>query len=290
MGWGELVKLAADVWLKLLEYELKISAVFQDILSITAFGNFILQQSEDLDTRKQWMEWYDKAIKAYGYYILLPCIAKVYGEDIEKSPHLRAYFHNWDDYYKIWLRIQREPEANGEDLEGIAKAFRDFFSPIVKGYMQFTGTISAFLRDLLNSASYALWDIAKRRNFDMVYLINTVIQRYRGIGDRMRTANVPKEFYYQQRPTLDLDIATLLAHVQAYTAYKTLLEADVEAEEQSPLHKDLIAEIYIDGKLYTTVKMQDASKIKFCLPKELIEQMKGKPLDLELGGVGSGEE
>ena len=281
--WGKIVSLVADAWVSVYKYELKATGLFQDILSVCAFGNFILQQSEDLKTRYQWLQWYDYAIKAYGYYILLPCIAKVFGDDIEKDPNLHAYFYNWQDYKTIRMRILREGEADGEDLEGIADAFRNFFSPIVKGYMEFTGTLFVFLRDLLNSAGYAVWDIAKKQKFNMASIVQTVLQRFKGIGERMRTANIPPEFYYQQRPTLDFDIVTLFAHVQAYIAYREVLKKDVEAEIASPLAKSLKMKILLGNDLIKEVEHDGKMTFNFCLPKDLLDQYKDEDGIMELG-------
>jgi len=281
--WGKIVSAAADAWVSAYKYELKATGLFQDILSVCAFGNFILQQSEDLKTRYQWLEWYDKAIKAYGYYILLPCIAKVFGDDIEKDPNLHAYFYGWTDYKTIRMRILKEGEADGEDLEGIAGAFRDFFSPIVKGYMEFTGTILTFLRDLLNSAGYSVWNLAKKKKFNMSSIVQTVLQRFKGIGERMRTANIPPEFYYQQRPTLDFDIITLFAHVQAYLTYKEVLEKDEEAEISSPLAKSFKMKIYLGNDLIKEVEHDGKMTFNFCLPKDLLDQYKDKDGIMELG-------
>ena len=281
--WGRIVSFASDMWLKAFQYELKVTGLFQDILSVCAFGNFILQQSEDLKTRYQWLQWYDRAIKAYGYYILLPCIAKVFGDDIERDPNLYNYFYNWNDYRNIRMRILQEGEADGSDLEGIAAAFRDFFSPIVKGFMEFTGTIFTYLRDLLNSAGYAIWDIARKKNFNLASIVQTILQRYREISYRIRTANIPPEFYYQQRPTLDFDVVTLFAHVQAYIAYREILKTDVNAEIASPLAKDLKMKILLGEDLIKQVEHDGNMIFQFCLPKELLDKYKDKDGIMELG-------
>jgi len=289
MGWGKIIAELIDVWVRVYQYELKVTGLFQEILSQISFGNFILQNSEDVKTRREWLEWYEKAIKAYGYYCLIPAIAKIWGDKIEEDPNLYKFFYSWGDYVNIRNRILSEGEANGEDLEGIAAAFRDLFSPIVKSFMAFTGNIATFLRDILNSGAAAIWELAKSHKFDARQIVDSVLQRYRDIGNRMRTANIPPEFYYQQRPTFDFDVISLMAHVQAYTAYKAILDKDTQAEAESPISKHLTAIIYIDGKPYATAKMENAGKIKFCLPKSVLDKYKNKPLDVEIGGVSGGD-
>lgn len=283
--WGKLIALATDTWIRVYEYELKVTGLFQEILSCCSFGNFILAQSDEFSAREKWLEWYDTAIKAYGYYILLPCVAKVYGDHIERDPNLRSYFHSWNDYNIIYNRILTEDQYSRDDLQGIAKAFADFFSPIVKGFMMVTGTIFTFLRDLINAGAYALWDIARQKKFDVPSIINTVTQRFNGIGQKMRVANIPPEFYYQQRPTLDFDIWVLFANIQSYIAYKQILETDIEAQLNSPLRKDLTAELRVEGELIDVVKLMAENKLRFCLDKEFIQQNRGKKLTVELGGI-----
>jgi len=285
--WGRILSLIADETLKVYQYELKVTALFNDILSSFSFGNFILFNNPSLKIRQQWLEYYDKAIRAYAYYILLPCIAKTHGEEIQKYPFLREYFSNFKDYMIIWNRILTEDEYDRSDLQGIAKIFSDFFSPICKLTMEATGTLLTFLRDLLNSGAYAIWDIARKKKFDARSIIETVLQRYRGMSMKMRVVNIPPEFYYQQRPTLDFDIVVLFANVHSYIAYKKMLEQDIEAAKNSPLHKGITAQIEIDGKHYKTVNLRELMKIHFCLSKEDIEKYKLKPLDIEVGGVTS---
>jgi len=285
--WGKIIGLIADTTLKVYQYELKATELFNKILSNISFGNFILLNNPSLSIRQEWLEWYNKAIQAYGYYILLPCIAKVYGDEITKNPILYEYLMGWGDFYTIWNRIQTEDEYDTSNLEGIAKAFRDFFSPIVKGFMEFTGTFSAWARDLLNSAGYAIWDIAKKKKFDTRALIENIIQRYRGIGNKMRVVNIPPEFYYQQRPTLDFDVVILFSHIHAFMTYWKILNQDIQAQKDSPLYKGITADIEIDGEKYKTVKLGELMKINFCISKEDIEKYKGKPLDIEVGGVTS---
>ena len=181
------------------------------------------------------------------------------------------------------MRILQEGEADGSDLEGIAAAFRDFFSPIVKGFMEFTGTIFTYLRDLLNSAGYAIWDIARKKNFNLASIVQTILQRYREISYRIRTANIPPEFYYQQRPTLDFDVVTLFAHVQAYIAYREILKTDVNAEIASPLAKDLKMKILLGEDLIKQVEHDGNMIFQFCLPKELLDKYKDKDGIMELG-------
>ena len=285
--WGRILGLIADETLKVYQYELKVTALFQDILSTMAFGNFILFANPDLSIRKAWLDYYDKAIKAYSYYILLPCIAKIKGEDIARDPDLNTYFGHFSDYMTIWNRILTEDEYSREDLQGIAKIFSDFFSPICKLFMEATGTLLTFLRDLLNAGAYAIWDIARKKKFDIRSIIETVLQRYRGMSMKMRVVNIPPEFYYQQRPTLDFDIVVLLSHVKSYMTYKKLLEQDIEAAKNSPLHKGITANINIDKKHYKTVNLEELMKIHFCISKEDIEKYKLKPLDIDVGGVTS---
>lgn len=285
--WGKIISLIADETLKVYQYELKVTALFQDILSTVAFGNFILFSHPSLKLRQEWVQWYNKVIRAYSYYTLLPAIAKTHGDEIQKYPFLREYFAAFPDYMNIWNRIQREDEYDRSDQEGIAKAFSDFFSPICKLYMGATGTLFTFLRDIANGGAYAIWDIAKKKKFDIRSITETVLQRYRGISMRMRVVNIPPEFYYQQRPTLDFDIVTLFAHINSYMAYKKLIEQDIEAQKNSPLHKSVTAQIEIDGKKYADINLGELMKINFCISKEDIEKLKGKPLDIEVGGVVS---
>ena len=285
--WGKILTLFVDETLKIYQYELKVTALFNDILSTMSFGNFILYGNPSLSIRKSWLKWYDKAIRAYAYYTLLPAIGKIAGDKIMRDPDLYEYFSNFFDYWTVWERIQSEPEADGSDLEGIAKTFRDFFSPIVKGFMWVSGTLFTWLRDLADGGAYAIWNIAKQHKFNIRTIIESVLQSYRGISMRMRTANVPPEFYYQQRPTLDFDIIVILSHVKAYMTYKKLLEQDIEAQKDSPLSKGITAQINIDEKKYKMVNLGELMKINFCISKEDIEKYKGKPLDIEVGGVTS---
>jgi len=285
--WGKIISFIADTTLKVYEYELKVTGLFNEILANISFGNFILLNNPSLKIRGSWLQWYDKAIRAYAYYILLPCIAKVYGEEVQKYPLLREYFNNFKDYQIIWNRIQEEDEYSTEDLDGIAKAFRDFFSPIVKTFMEFTGTFFTWARDLLNSGAYAIWDIARKKKFDIRSIIETVLQRYKDISMKMRVVNIPPEFYYQQRPTLDFDIVVLFAHIHAYMAYKKLLEQDIEAELESPLRRGIKAQIEVDGKVIKTIKLDELMKIHFCLTKEELKEKKGNEAYIEVGGVTS---
>ena len=284
--WGRIVTFFVDETLKIYQYELKVTGLFMDILSTMSFGNFILYGNPLLSIRQSWLQWYDKAIRAYAYYTLLPAIGKIAGDKIVRDPDLYEYFSNFNDYWTVWERIQREPEADGSDLEGIAKTFRDFFSPIVKGFMWLSGTFLTWLRDLSEGGAYAIWNIAKQHKFDIRTIIESVLQSFRGISLRMRTANVPPEFYYQQRPTLDFDIVILLSHVKAYMAYKKLLEQDIEAQKNSPLSKNLKAKIQVDGKTIKTIQMHEYMKFAFCLTNEEIDKYKGNMAYFELGGVG----
>lgn len=288
--WGKILSFIADETLKIYQYELKVTALFKDILSTMSFGNFILYGNPLFSVRKSWLDYYDKAIRAYAYYTLLPCIGKIAGDKIVRDPDLYEYFSNFTDYWNIWERIQREPEADGSDLEGIAKTFRDFFSPIVKGFMWLSGTFLTYIRDLWGSGAYAIWDIAKRKKFDIRSIIETVLQRYRGISLKMRTVNVPPEFYYQQRPTLDFDIVSLLSHVKAYMAYRKLLDQDIEAQKNSPLSKNLQAKLTVDNKVIKTIQMHELMKFNFCLTNEEIDKYKGNMSYFELGGVGDENE
>lgn len=272
MAWGKIIAMAADTWLQTYEYELKVTDLFMEILSNISFANFILQSSEDLKTMGEWLKWYDKAIKAYSYYLLLPAIAKLGGDQIARDPNLNSYYSNFPDYVNIRNRILQEGEADGEDLEGIAETFRNFFSPIVKGYMEFTGTVFTFLRDLLNAGAYTIWDIARNKNFNVVSVIQTILERYRKISYQIRTANIPPEFYYQQRPTYDFDIVILFAHVESYMAYTAILEKKVAGELSVPLSNELTAKIWLGDKKITEVKLTDLNKIKFCIDKATLDE------------------
>lgn len=262
---------------------LRITALFQDALSLASFGCFVLLMSDDLQTREEWIKFYEKAIKAYSYYTLLPCIAKVAHEEIERDPILREFFHSWSDYMIVRNKVIEEEETPPDAVETIVTFFTEAFGPIGKFFFEATGSLFSWLRDILGSASHQIWQMVKKKNYDLVYLCDVFIQRYRDIGNRMRIRNLPEEIYYQQRPTLDFDLVTLFSHIHALHVYKILLAEAIQAQVYKPLSKKLKARIFIDGELYKEMPLDEAMKIHFCLPRMIEEQFKGKTLTVEVG-------
>lgn len=290
MSWARIITLAGEALLKVYEYELKITDLFQELLGTISFGNFILANSDDYQARAEYLKWYKFAIQAYGYYILLPCIFKTQMDTINRYPQLQAFFNEWPDACIIKSRIESEPEMAREDWEGIAKAFLDFFSPIVKGFMLITGTIFTFLRDLINSVGHALLNFLKAQNWNIVSFINYIIDGFRDQCYRMRTVNIPPEFYYQQRPTLDFDIAVLFAHIMSFQTYREILIRDMEQAKKSLALMHILGEVRVNEEKIKELDIKIQELIKFCIPKELTYGKKATLVELEIGKIGIPEE
>lgn len=280
-----LTQLITKSFHKAYEYELKLTNLFNEILGIFAFGNFIIQFHRDVEIKVAWLKYYEYAIKSYAYYILLPCIFKTHLEQIKASPTIYQFFSEWPDAQKIMTRIEQEPEANGEDLEGIAEAFRNFFSPIVKAYMEFTGTFFTFARDLLRGGSYIITNFLREKNYNVIDFVEYINQAFRDYGERMRTINIPTEFYYQQRPTLDFDIIILFAHIQAFMTYREILVYGIEEKIKASEIKGLVADINYEDIIKQEIVIDPYDELKVCLPVSLVDQLKESILEIEIGKI-----
>jgi len=280
-----LTQLVTKTFYKAYEYELKVTNLFSEILGMFSFGNFIIQFSRDYKIKEQWLKYYKYAIQSYAYYILLPCIFKTHMEEIKRSPSIYQFFSEWGDANKIMKRIEQEPEADGKDLEGIAETFRNFFSPIVKAYMEYTGTFFTFARDLLRGSSYIITNFLREKNYNVIDFIEYINQAFRDYGERMRTVNIPPEFYYQQRPTLDFDIIILFAHIEAYMTYREILLYGIEEKIKASNISGLVASINYEDIIKGEIVIDPYDELKICLPADLVDQLRESILEIEIGKI-----
>jgi len=282
MGAAKAILLAWNTIWQLHGYLLRVTGLFQEVLSICAFGSFILSYDENLDSRKQFLDFYHKALKAYSYYCLVPCLAKLYGDEIDRTPGLRSFFKEMPLYQRSRAAVLYEDEIDKDIPETIATAFNDIMGPIAHLTWRALGSIFVWLGDYLDGFAAVIYTWAKKRDFNLEVLVNSVIQAYEEKQSKIRIRNIPKDIYLAQRPTLPFDWATLKAHIMTYYAYRAMYDRHRKQRQGGRLPWGVQATITWGDDLVTRKNLETNGRIYFCLLNEKMDEKVGEPLNVEV--------
>jgi len=264
---------------------LRVFSFFRERIGELFMATFILYNAEKYAEMRKLLNILNNAILAEFFIVNPALLFNIAFPQFYNDPVMRSFIEQnkylnklLEEYRKIW---EEEPE----------KTITSYLLSILCSITPFPFVCNILAQLLIDPKAYGREyanqiDNVIQQNDENIHAVSQeILNKYNKKAEEIEAIRILPSLAITLCPVLPYVVPTVLAHVRLLQAYKDVKVKPKEGLRTSQLLPMLLAELYLDDKLYSIKTLDKQGEAEWQIPKQIWDKISPKSVTVDIFGM-----